>query len=423
MRNPTPPKPWAPSKDGTLVWTCRYQFLTYVIGGGVEQTDHHKHFDPVTPVRGASVRSQLRFWWRATNPNGFSTLRELSEAEGKLFGSTHRGGALRLRVTEQPGDPEPVAFLEGKFNAVAGYEGYDYGGFPLRDPLGKDHGKLWDYGESPFELEFSFPESLKKDMEAALWAWSRFGGLGARTRRGFGAVAQIESPMASGDGLVAGIDVPWPHLTDKGWVAEQSGAASKDVHRSLLKSFQRLRQGGGLGRDGERSYGRSNWPEPDALRRISGRAAYKFSTPKTNVDRFPRARFGLPIIFEFKDAGGGDPDKSTLSPRVKGARKDRFASPLIFRPRRSETRLPAGYRGGGTSVRYRASAVILAGPQPDELELDFGSDARPHLVQSELSAADVAALATQTGGRNLWGTRQTDVLKRFTELLQEEDSR
>ena len=44
---------------------------------------------------------------------------------------------------------------------------------------------------------------------------------------------------------------------------------------------------------------------------------------------FPRAEFGLPIIFQFKDRRT-DPEETTLIPDIDGA--ERLASPLILKP-------------------------------------------------------------------------------------------
>ena len=63
---------------------------------------------------------------------------------------------------------------------------------------------------------------------------------------------------------------------------------------------------------------------------------------------FPRALFGLPIIFHFKDDKAGDPGDTVLAP--KGS--DRFASPLT---------LKAYWDGKG----YRAAALLL--PSADAL--------------------------------------------------------
>jgi CRISPR-associated protein Cmr1 len=63
--------------------------------------------------------------------------------------------------------------------------------------------------------------------------------------------------------------------------------------------------------------------------------------------KFPRGRFGLPIIFQFKekDEKNGDPHKTIL----EGSEHDRFASRLIFRP--------IACQGGAVGL-----ACILDGP-------------------------------------------------------------
>lgn len=60
---------------------------------------------------------------------------------------------------------------------------------------------------------------------------------------------------------------------------------------------------------------------------------------------FPRAMFGLPIIFHFK---GNEPKDSTLLPLDKtGNPMDRMASPLILRPYRD------------SDGHWRAAALLL----------------------------------------------------------------
>jgi CRISPR-associated protein Cmr1 len=48
------------------------------------------------------------------------------------------------------------------------------------------------------------------------------------------------------------------------------------------------------------------------------------------ADAFPRAEFGLPIVFHFQ--GRGEPPDTTLQPVVDGAGQERMASPLILKP-------------------------------------------------------------------------------------------
>jgi CRISPR/Cas system CMR-associated protein Cmr1 (group 7 of RAMP superfamily) len=53
--------------------TATLEFITPMFGGGVRidpQATHHKAPDAITPVRGASLRGQLRTWWRRTCAEG-----------------------------------------------------------------------------------------------------------------------------------------------------------------------------------------------------------------------------------------------------------------------------------------------------------------------------------------------------------------
>jgi len=52
--------------------------------------------------------------------------------------------------------------------------------------------------------------------------------------------------------------------------------------------------------------------------------------PRIPNDAFPRAEFGLPIVFHFKDYE--DPEDAELYPVVNGEEKTRMSSPLILRP-------------------------------------------------------------------------------------------
>src|SRR5205085_1302593 len=56
-----------------------------------------------------------------------------------------------------------------------------------------------------FRLTISFPSNRKDDVAAALWAWETFGGIGARTRRGFGA---LHCTNVQENGQVLEIDMP-----------------------------------------------------------------------------------------------------------------------------------------------------------------------------------------------------------------------
>jgi CRISPR-associated protein Cmr1 len=360
------PAPAQRTSRGLVHERRTYQFITPVFGGGVRVEGHHKHRDERTPVRVPSIRGQLRFWWRACNPRAVTTVSELWESEAEVFGSSKRPSALVVAVARQPHAPRDLSILQER-HGTSDSPGLGYGAFPLRGTPGQKHGVVYQYSDD-WELEFFYPESIRRDVEAALWAWAHFGGLGGRTRRGFGAIAQVNGPIPSIEegwsGYVTGKRVPWPHL-------QLDRTAHVVVHKSrtwrdgmgaqkfLLERLYRLRQGelgrkpveaGNTGRPG-----RSFWPEPDAIRRLLQTSSREHSAPITRVDAFPRARFGMPIIFHFKDDRQGDPENTTLVP----AEGNRLASPLVLRPHRTR----------GNVVE--AMAVVLGHAAPKAVKLTW----------------------------------------------------
>lgn len=72
--------------------------------------------------------------------------------------------------------------------------------------------------------------------------------------------------------------------------------------------------------------GRSYWPEPDSIRRITGKSAPQHQPEHQAGVYFPRADLGLPIIHDIR--GGGEPGKISVEP----AASTRMASPVIVKP-------------------------------------------------------------------------------------------
>lgn len=373
------PKPPADTRRRTMEHDTRqYRFLTYVMGGGVQTKEHEKLRDPVTPVRAASLRGQLRFWWRACNPSGCTTLEELRQREAEIWGATSRASQVIVDVLKQPGAPTFVQVYEynngGRIAPIRGMREIAYGAFPLqpdRDAQAarKNPGVLFDYGTRPFEIRFSYPKTLEADVTAALRAWETFGGLGARTRRGFGAVLRMnESPSpervrAALQTFRSSERIPGvPSLAGaKFEVARTTASNPVEAWKQALRVLQDLRQKVDLGRNQSHNgkpAGRSRWPEPDEIRRITKRSAGRHSRPVVTVERFPRARFGLPIVFHFEAGRDGDPDFKPL--QIHPVDHDRFPSPLVLRP------LPDG-------DRYWPSALALSVQMPD-VALTFGKE-------------------------------------------------
>jgi CRISPR-associated protein Cmr1 len=363
----------------------RYQFLTYVFGGGVKVKEHEKHRDTVTPVRVASVRGQLRFWWRACNPSRCNTVEELRKREGEIWGTTSQASQVEIAVVSQPSAPRDIQVFE--YNArhrlvtCAGMREIAYGAFPLQpsreaQEAGDRPWVLFDYGNSTFSLAFTYPEELRRDVEAALWAWENFGGLGGRTRRGFGAISRvgaqrtlsdIESELSKYKGNPRIAEVP--SLYQARFATEsRSHSNPLEAWKVGLGLLQSMRQGRGFGRNhplpnSQKPAGRSRWPEPDEIRRLTGKFAPLHGNPVVQVRRFPRAVFGMPIVFHFhpgsaaEPGSAGDPGMKPLQLQPVGF--ERFASPLMIRPITEGT-------------GFRASALALCSDVP-QVELNAGA--------------------------------------------------
>ena len=115
-----------------------------------------------------------------------------------------------------------------------------------------------------------------------------------------------------------------------------------DQWAEAIEVMRVFRQGAGVGRNpgslGRANMpGRSRWPEPEAIRTLTKSRLPKHQRLAAIPDNaFPRAEFGLPIVFHFKDGQEKkerfsefrDPPESELCP----VGSKRMASPVILRP-------------------------------------------------------------------------------------------
>jgi len=363
MRTPpnVPPPPVTKRPDGRFIaQTRRYRLITPLFGGGVIPAEA----DPVTVIRGPEIRGHLRFWWRACHGGRYNGDRDaMKEAEDRLWGASSteakpKPSQVQILVAvdsegqlDRPfevvaGSPGPGGKPRLRVRARAGSIVPPYAAFPLQPPQNEAtigmQTKAVRVGVG-FTLTISFPRDHQADVEAALWAWEIFGGLGARTRRGFGALCcthldddAVPLPQASNakafieQGLrkhVVGGRWPdgVPHLSQNTLFKVRLGTDALAAWRDLIARLKSFRQARNPGTQPNRP-GRSRWPEPDAIRRLTGRRAKLHAGALSALDKFPRAAFGLPIVFHFKDYG--DPPDTML----EGIEGERLASPLILRP-------------------------------------------------------------------------------------------
>lgn len=347
------------------------ELITPMFGGGVETRVN----DPSFPIRPTSIRGQLQFWWRATVGAQYATRQELRAAQSAVWGDTTRASGVQVRVDVLKIDtPGACARFErdnrdgSRYRSVPTWNEPFYGStlpyalFPFQGQLAKG-GRQIEVPPASCIRKASFRLSVisrgdidfVKQVEPALWAWVNFGGLGSRTRRGCGAikgreveidpvtrkVVKVAKELAPTDAKDLGTMwrqyMPtlfplreWPTLAEA-ILTDRDHAAAMSAWDRVIDRFRHFRQGVKLARnEGQQPNrpGRSRWPEPETIRRVTKKRLAKHARiPQIPDDAFPRAEFGMPIVFHFQEQG--DPDDSVLYP---SAEHERMASPLILKP-------------------------------------------------------------------------------------------
>lgn len=353
------------------------QLVTPMYGGGVQSHTVDKNM----PIRISGIRGQLRFWWRllAEHQWKLGDDRAIQKQEFALWGGMGDDGQaskLFLKVNDIK-NLQIEAWAEyktndntGRINSIPTPKNWARAPYALFPAQGKKPGlsgsdvphELAKPGLN-WELQFKFDarateEQQQQVIDTLRW-WANFGGVGARTRRGLGSVqvtksedfSDIMQPLTVDEITAAGCQL----VTGQSYRSDAIAAWTNSVNK-----MQRFRQGVDIGRNpGTERPGRSRWPEPDAIRRLTGQ---HLRTPEKNHapvhaagNIFPRAMFGLPIIFHF--VGSGEPQDTTLN--LSGL--ERMSSPVILR----------AYFDGED---WLSSALLTPYKTPDEMILKTIND-------------------------------------------------
>jgi hypothetical protein len=309
MRRPKGAPPPLPSGEAVKPWTLTG--LTPIVNGG----SRSKAVDPDRPVRGPSVRGQLRMAWRLIQPT--TDVAQLRRAEAELFGAVFqedgRGGGQRASRAR-------VAVLSARSKTAPAPSSLGYGLWTLLDA--KDD-QLHVHVQAKLLLH-----GLSRDV---IEAWMLTGGLGSRTRRGYGlfwleGVEGFERPASGAawaDRLRALAPPPgkrgWPSLSGAQLLAWGEPVGSAEAALSaLLTTFQAARGMTALGAkqfDGEK---RLPSVQRDWLALRHGRGT---------VETWPA--FGLPIQVRSANQHLSGTGKRVIKPAGKGW--DRLPSPILLR--------------------------------------------------------------------------------------------
>ncbi len=316
--------------------TFQLKLITPMIGGGARpgQPDLHN------PIRPSAIRGHLRFWWRALQTDRAS----IREKETRIWGSDKAHGAVSIRVDvtrkgdikllRQTSEAELPKYVKGVL-------------VEKRDARDEDRLRVLPSAEFVVTLSARPGTSQADFAEAkrAAEAWIAFGGLGARVRRGAGAVGSPAVTKESLKGLL-GVSPSNPlgvttlqgatlFLTPPCKKPSEAFMAAVTVYEGFRKGFpaaqvkSRLSQA----RQGQavKPYepNKSPWPEADSIRAIKGeRQLYA-----RNLERklhLPRARLGMPLTIRMMPRHTGFVRPGQFD-TVNAAGQVRLASPVIVK--------------------------------------------------------------------------------------------
>ncbi|MDD4365445.1 MAG: type III-B CRISPR module RAMP protein Cmr1 [Synergistales bacterium] len=356
---PPPEKPSPGRQEEFFEESFEIHVVTPLFGGGVTAGV----VDATNPIRGTSIRGQLRFWWRATVGRSCTSSKELYERESALWGDTQKASPVTISVSHK--EKPAITYRKKAENYHLNNEPKD-----LFKNFGPEQYALFSAKQNDqdiakegiaFTLNIRFPKiiehkgekgkiaftiSAEKEVLQALRAWVCFGGLGSRTRRGLGALycPKIHNAFTMHD---------LSHMQSCGVfkiiALSSPQASSLTAWKVAVSIYQDFRQGF-RGEIHEKTLqsgktikvpGRSKWPEPDSIRQLTGCSLITSDrdhetpvVPAATLPSFPRAHLGLPILFQFIDGDPKqarkrkDPSVTTVTP----LKKERMASPVITRP-------------------------------------------------------------------------------------------
>ncbi len=206
-----------------MTWTTvSLTVTTPLFNGGAYDggSDFGDRPDDEAGLRVASIRGAMRFWFRALAGAVIGPdLKRLNTVESKVFGSAEKSSPLQLRIASQPPTVLPsdrASFLmDQALSSVDRRQIIYLLGQSLGDMRKVKILRPYVAPGSTVDLKIGFRHHADEDDQArasiealafaSLWLTCAYGGIGARTRRGFGGVR-----IAGADGE---LPAPWDTTT------------------------------------------------------------------------------------------------------------------------------------------------------------------------------------------------------------------
>lgn len=160
-------------------------------------------------LRAPSIKGLLRFWWRAMHPT--SNMDILKQKENSIFGSggeNDSGGSsfsIRLAYNAVPTTKEKlpkqniIVTSKGKTFPVNILEYLAYGTYEYKKGEGNVFLREWIKPGIKFHIDMTFfKETFIDDVLESMCVFSLFGGIGSRSRNGFGGFSILNDDEAFG---------------------------------------------------------------------------------------------------------------------------------------------------------------------------------------------------------------------------------
>ncbi len=346
-------------------------------------------------LRVPSIKGVLRFWWRALALERLGLVQKVREEEARIFGSTKSQSCVKIRLSP-PNKIDRLrrkSILEyngggavGEKGGVVG-EGARYLGYGVIEASdGKLTRQCIGYPLEGGVLDLLFrpntPEDDIKSVEAALVAMGFFGGLGSRSRKGYGSFNLVNlkkdneaEPVFTKPIDLKGLKEAILSLFDQNGrykITPYAGcppytAFSKKMRVDLIDKVNTNDTGDEplklLNSIGEkmmeyRSYLKSRtFPDDHHLLRdaINGK-------PITSHPR--RAIFGLPNNYHFRNGGGNS--------IVKPENHERRASPLFIHIQQLDENQYAAVAAIFPADFLPSGEKILVEKSPVNVNVDYG---------------------------------------------------